>query len=87
MNLRGRWWNRRWETGRRDIWLYAHDGSWLVTAKDGAGVAGRELTWPAFEQEWQARAWVDRLMTTAPGGRADWKDMTKLVGGQPDRAG
>ena len=79
VDLRGRWWNRRWGAARRDLWLYAHEGTWLVRAREGAGGAGPELTWPAFAHEWQARAWVDRLMATSPGGRAVWKDMIRLV--------
>jgi hypothetical protein len=76
----GRWWNGVWgRMARRDIWLYKDSGRWLVRAREGTADSGRDVTWPPFQNEWSARAWVDRLMTESPGGRDGWKDLTKLV--------
>jgi len=103
VELVGRWWNKRWRHGRRDIWLYREGGgqepagldggdlgsasnrqgeTWVVRAREG-GDGGRELSWPAFDREWQARAWVDRLIAASVGQRTDWKDMMRLIGREP----
>jgi len=83
----GRWWNGdRNNRTRRDIWLHRdNDAGWLVRARDGdPAAAGKDVTWPAFRDEWAARAWVDRLMSSSPGGRPIWKDLTKVVRKPPD---
>ncbi|GAA4156176.1 hypothetical protein GCM10022251_28150 [Phytohabitans flavus] len=79
MDLVGRWWNEISRgPERRDIWLHQVDDRWLVRARDG-GPGGRELTWPAFRDEWVARAWVDRLIAASPPSEGRWRDVLKLV--------
>jgi hypothetical protein len=71
------WWNSL--LGRhshRKITLHTDGERWYVRARDGSAEAGRELTWPRFEREYEARAWVDRLMSASPQGK--WKEITKL---------
>jgi hypothetical protein len=79
VDLVGRWWNGdRNSATRRDIWLHRDpETGWLVRAR--AGDKERDVTWPAFDEEWAARAWVDRLMASSTGGRSIWKDLTKVV--------
>lgn len=89
MDLVGRWWNgERDRRRRRDIWLHSDpETGWLVRARDGdPAAAGKDVTWPAFQDEWRARAWIDRLMASSRGGRAAWKDLTKVVR-QPPASG
>jgi hypothetical protein len=84
VELVGRWWNgARDGPGRRDIWLHRDGQGWRVRARDG-GAAGRDLSWPAFHEEWVARAWIDRLIAASPEGRDGWKDVIKLVRKPPD---
>jgi hypothetical protein len=84
VDLVGRWWNGdRDNRTRRDIWLHRDpDTGWLVRAR--AGDKDRDVTWPAFHEEWAARAWVDRLMAASTGGRSIWKDLTKVVRKPPE---
>lgn len=81
--LVGRWWNGSWGTWtRRDIWLFEDGARWRVRARDG-GENGRDLTWPLFAKEYEARALVERLISTAPGPAGQWKDITSLVNRPP----
>jgi hypothetical protein len=66
-------WGRR---THRKTTLHTDGERWHVRARDGGAESGRELTWPPFEREYEARDWVDRLMSAAPQGK--WKEITKL---------
>lgn len=74
MELVGRWWNGQWgRFGRRDIWLYADSGGFVVHARHGDSDDGvREWR---FDTEPEARAWITRL--TERGGEG-WREITHL---------
>jgi hypothetical protein len=79
MELVGRWWNGNWgRASRRDLWLFKDGAQWRVRARDG-GDGGKELSWPRFYREHEARAWIQRLKKTTPGPANQWKDITHLV--------
>jgi hypothetical protein len=82
METRGRWWNGQWgRLARRDIWL-THDGQhWRVRGREG-GDEGREVNYQ-FDQEWAARAMVDRMMKASAG---NWRDITKLLRRDSDQS-
>jgi hypothetical protein len=73
--VRGRWWNGKWgRLARRDIWLMYDGQHWRVRGRVG-GDEGREVNYQ-FDQEWAARAMVDRMMKASVG---DWRDLTKIL--------
>jgi hypothetical protein len=80
VELVGRWWNGTWDQqARRDIWLTSDGQRWTVRARRGDDEVSYD-----FDREYEARAMVDRLKVTAPGG---WKDIIKLVRRNPHRQG
>lgn len=74
MELLGKWWNGRYgRIARRDLWLYADNGRFVVQARVGDGEA-RVQEWP-FACEPDARAQVDELIRTGGDG---WRELTAL---------
>jgi len=66
----GKWWNGRWgRLARRDVRLVV-ETEWRVEALTG-GVEGKLKSW-TFNNETDARAMVDRLLTTGGDG---WRGM------------
>jgi hypothetical protein len=58
-----------------------YDGQrWRVRGRIG-GDEGREVNYQ-FDEEWAARAMVDRMMKTSAG---NWRDLTKLLQREADR--
>ena len=65
-----RWFNRRYRSLRRDIYLRHDAFGWYVRARRG-GAEGVEVT-HTFTDESSARAMVDRLKSATPPGESDW---------------
>jgi hypothetical protein len=59
---------------RADIWLIYDGQHWQVRGRLG-GDGGREVNYQ-FDQEWTARAMVDRMMKAAAG---NWRDLTAAL--------
>jgi hypothetical protein len=70
---RRHWFNRRYRTLRRDIYL-RHDAFGWVRARRG-GAEGVEVTHP-FTDESALRAMVDRLKAATPPEESDWAQMS-----------
>lgn len=69
MERLGHWWNGSWgRLARRDVFLYADAGRWLVQAREG-GADGRSLCW-TYPAEPDARAQVARLLAVGTGWRS-----------------
>lgn len=76
MTLVGRWWNGVWSRHtRRDIWLYAADGGWLVRIR--AGHSDSETAEELLQSEADARALVAELIA-AEHAPSEWKELTSL---------
>lgn len=65
---------------RRDIWLMYDGQHWRVRGREG-GDGGREVNYQ-FDQEWAARAMVDRMMKRSVGS---WRDLTQALRRESDR--
>ena len=80
------WWNgERDRLARYDLRLLECGGRWRVSAQRGGIGAG---VWESrvFEQEWAARALLDRLKakrSTSDGRKLSWKDFSKLRSDAP----
>jgi hypothetical protein len=69
------WFNRRYRTLRRDIYLRHDAFGWYVRARRG-GADGTEVT-HTFADEHDARSMVDRLKAVTPPEESDWALMPR----------
>ena len=69
------WFNRRWRTGRRDVYLTRDSHGWHVRAHRG-GPDGVEVV-HHFTDAADAHAMLLRLLETTPPQDSDWAKMPR----------
>jgi hypothetical protein len=69
------WFNRRYGTGRRDVYLLRTGTGWQVLGREG-GADGREVV-HYFDDEATARAMLCRMLDTVPPEPSNWASMTR----------
>lgn len=68
------WFNRRYGTNRRDIYMIRTETGWQVVGRLG-GADGRTAT-HYFDQEGDARIMLQRMKDAVPDGQRDWIQVT-----------
>ncbi len=68
------WFNRRYGTSRRDVFLIRTPTGWQVVGRQG-GADGQEVT-HYFDREDDARAMLRRMLDTVPPELSNWAKMT-----------
>ncbi len=68
------WFNRRYHSGRRDVYLLRTETGWQVVGRIG-GSDGQQVMYH-FDREDEARAMLRRMLDTTPAPFADWAKMT-----------
>ncbi|MDZ5447767.1 hypothetical protein U2F26_34540 [Micromonospora sp. 4G57] len=81
-DVAGRWWNGiLGRLTRRDVWL-TREVRWKVVARAGDSETGQVLRWE-FDTDTEARAMVERLLTTDAGGT--WRQQAGDAASPPPR--
>jgi hypothetical protein len=68
------WFNRRYSSGRRDVYLLRTETGWQVVGRLG-GSDGQQVT-HYFDHEDDARTMLQRMLDTTPAPFANWARMT-----------
>jgi hypothetical protein len=68
------WFNRRYKTARRDVYLIRTGTGWQVKGREG-GADGREVV-HYFDTEDDARTMLRRMLDAVPPELSNWAQMT-----------
>ncbi len=68
------WFNRRYHSGRRDVYLLRTETGWQVVGRLG-GADGQQVT-HYFDREDEARQMLRRMLDSVPAELSTWAKMT-----------
>ena len=71
------WFNRRYGSARRDVFLIRTETGWQVLGRQG-GADGRQVV-HYFDSETDARTILQRLRETVPPELGNWAQMTAYL--------